>query len=373
MNEVGPESTCGVDLYWLPLGAGDAPAVVRWSGRIFEAIVAGAARRERCDLYHTALEVRLDGVRFTIEMGPVWEGRAHGRDVVCQGPVGSRLLGRLRLFRYQVRRWRDGTIPDVDEAVDSPVRLSSDRPRARALLDLVDAFPNSTWGRDEQGTGEMWNSNSLTSWLLAGSGHDLTNLRPPEGGPAEIRVETVKSGRTAATARATLWQNDKPCLDTLTTAGELANEPPEFEGLKMPSLPPPEECEGRANAPFPVAILDHVDVRIDPATSPAQPNGNPVIRGWLAFHDGADHDAMALPLAVDVMPPTIFHLKKYGWAPTVELTFLLRGLPASGWLAFQADATNLADGWFDENATIWDSTGRLVAQSRQLALVGRSK
>jgi acyl-CoA thioesterase len=204
---------------------------------------------------------------------------------------------------------------------------------------------------------------------LAVSGHFL---RPPEGGAAEIRVETVKSGRTAATARATLWQNGRPCLDTLTTAGELANEPPEFEGLKMPPLPPPEECEGRSNAPFPVAILDHVDVRIDPATSPARPNGNPVIRGWLAFHDGADHDAMALPLAVDVMPPTIFHLKRLGWAPTVELTFLLRGLPASGWLAFQADATTLADGWFDENAAIWDSTGRLVAQSRQLALVGRS-
>ena len=184
MNDRPTGSRCGVDLFWLPLGAGDAPAAVRWSGRIFEGIVAAASRRDRYDLYHSALEVRLDGTRFVIEMGPVWDSRAHGRDVVCEGPVGSRLLGHLRLFRYEVRRWREGSIPDVDEAVDSPVRLSSDRLRARALLDLVDAFPNSTWGRDEQDAGEMWNSNSLTSWLLVRSGHDLTDVRPPERGRA---------------------------------------------------------------------------------------------------------------------------------------------------------------------------------------------
>ena len=78
MNDRPTGSRCGVDLFWLPLGAGDAPAVVRWSGRIYEAIVAGAARRDRCDLYHSALEVRLDGTGFVIEMGPVWDSRAHG-------------------------------------------------------------------------------------------------------------------------------------------------------------------------------------------------------------------------------------------------------------------------------------------------------
>ena len=195
MNQLPVGSRCGVDLYWLPLGAGNAPAVVRWSGRIYEAIVAGAARRDRCDLYHSALEVRLDGIRFTIEMGPVWQSRAHGRDVVCEGPVGSRLLVRLRLFRYEVRRWRDGNIPDVDEAVASPVRLSSDREAARALLELVDRFPNSTWGRDEQHAGEMWNSNSLTSWLLVRSGHDLTNA-------GRLNVAGLRAG-----TRAPLWRD----------------------------------------------------------------------------------------------------------------------------------------------------------------------
>lgn len=199
MNELPTGSRCGVDLFWLPLGAGDAPAVVRWCGRIYEAFVAGAARRDRCDLYHSALEVRLDGTRFVIEMGPVWDSRAHGRDIVCEGPVGSRLLGHSRLFRYEVRCWREGSIPDVDEAVASPVHLSSDRLRARALLDLVSAFPSSTWGRDEQDAGEMWNSNSLTSWLLVRSGHDLTGVRPPERGRAPGWHAGIVTARRAGT------------------------------------------------------------------------------------------------------------------------------------------------------------------------------
>jgi acyl-CoA thioesterase len=204
---------------------------------------------------------------------------------------------------------------------------------------------------------------------LAVSGHFL---RPPEGGPAEVRVERVKTGRTVASVRATLWQHDKPCLDTLVTAGELTGGPVDYAAEPMPTLPTPEECRSRADTPFKVELLDHVDVLLDPASAPfPEPTGRPMIQGWMRFRDGADADALGLALAVDAMPPTVFHLDKLGWAPTVELTFLLRGVPAPGWLAFRAEATFVADGWFDENATVWDSTGRLVAQSRQLALLGR--
>ena len=97
-----------------------------------------------------------------------------------------RSWGRLRLFRYEVRCWRAGTIPDLAAAVDSPRRVSTDAARARRVLELVPAFPVATWGRDEQHTGEMWNSNSLTAWLLARSGHDTDSLpfQPPVGGRA---------------------------------------------------------------------------------------------------------------------------------------------------------------------------------------------
>ena len=107
-----------VDLYWLPLGAGGH--FVRLNGRVFEAVAARAARRPACDLYHSALEVRVAAARFVIEQAPVRDARGEQRGVVAEGPVGTRWAGRFRIFRYEIRRWRDGRIPDIDEAVGSP-------------------------------------------------------------------------------------------------------------------------------------------------------------------------------------------------------------------------------------------------------------
>src|SRR5688572_22349857 len=122
-----------VDLYWLPLGAGGM-AVVRWSGRLYEALAARRDGREPCDLYHSALEVGLGADRCVIEMAPVWGNGHPDRGVVGDGAVGSPWLGRSRLFRYEVRRWLGGTIPDAAEAVASPQRLSTDPIHAQRVL-----------------------------------------------------------------------------------------------------------------------------------------------------------------------------------------------------------------------------------------------
>jgi hypothetical protein len=168
-----------VDLLWLPLGAGGH--VVPASGRLYEALAAWREHRAPHALYHSALEVRLDGDRYAIEQAPVWSLRVPERGVVCEGPVGSPSLGRYRWFRYEVRRWRGGVIPDRRHAVASD-RLSTDRDRARRVIELVPEVPAVTWGRDELRTGEMWNSNSLVAWLLARSGHEIEAIGPPCGG-----------------------------------------------------------------------------------------------------------------------------------------------------------------------------------------------
>lgn len=96
-----------------------------------------------------------------IEQTPVVDGRGDQRGVVAGGAVGSRWAARLRVFRYEIRRWRDGVIPDLSEAIDSPRRLTEDPAVAERLLDLVPSVPALVWGRDEMHAGEMWNSNSI--------------------------------------------------------------------------------------------------------------------------------------------------------------------------------------------------------------------
>jgi hypothetical protein len=180
-NQMATEPAA-VNLYWLPLGAGDH--CVRWSGRLFEVLAAGLGHRGRRDLYHSALEVQLGTDRFVIEMAPVWKDAEPDRGVACEGAVGLPWLGRSRLFRYEVRCWRSGVIPDASEAVDSPRRLSANAVQAQQVLELAAAFPTATWGRDELQTGEMWNSNSLIAWLLARTGHETDTIEPPSHGRA---------------------------------------------------------------------------------------------------------------------------------------------------------------------------------------------
>lgn len=171
-----------VDLYWLPLGAGGW--FVRLNGIVYEAIVARRARRPALALYHSALLVETPEGHFAIESAPIRRSDGDDRGVVAEGPVGARALGRLRLFRYELRCWRGGVVPDLAEAVDSPRRLSVDPTVARRLLELVPEVPTPVWGRDELATGEMWNSNSFISWLLTASGIDVDPVTPPAGGRA---------------------------------------------------------------------------------------------------------------------------------------------------------------------------------------------
>jgi hypothetical protein len=171
-----------VDLYWLPLGAGGRS--VRVNGRIFEAVAARLEGRPARRLYHSALEVRVPQGRFVIEMAPVRDGHGAMRGVVAEGAVGSRWVRALRLLRYENRCWRGGTIPDLDEAVDSPQRLTDDVDLAQRVLDVMPDAPTPVWGRDELRAGEMWSSNSLISWLIARSGIGVDGVRLPAGGRA---------------------------------------------------------------------------------------------------------------------------------------------------------------------------------------------
>jgi acyl-CoA thioesterase len=203
---------------------------------------------------------------------------------------------------------------------------------------------------------------------LVVSGHFL---RAPELGPAEVVVDISRRGRRVSSTRSTLWQGGKPCLDALVSTGSLPDSTAEveFSDVPAPELTPAQECPTGRPEHFQAELMDHIDVRVDPATAPfPAPTGEPVVRAWFRLLDTDVTEPLALLLAVDALPPTVFNLGALGWAPTVELTVLLRAIPVPGWLRVEARTHSVAGGWFDEEASVWDSAGRLVAQSRQLAL-----
>jgi hypothetical protein len=171
-----------VDLYWIPLGAGGH--VVRFNGKVYEAIDSMIEHRPRRDIYHTALTILVPTGRFAVEMTPIPNRRSRERGVVAEGAVGTKWAGRLRLFRYEVRRWRDGVIPDLQFAVASPIRLTDSRTVAESILELLPLVPTPVWGRDELRVGEMWTCNSIISWVLAEAGLDTAAIHLPTSGRA---------------------------------------------------------------------------------------------------------------------------------------------------------------------------------------------
>jgi hypothetical protein len=172
-----------VDLYWLPLGAGGR--VVRHCGEAYERLAAVSAGRPPLDLYHAALEVTTSEGRFAIELTPVPRGGGGAlRGVSGEGAVGSPLLRPLRVFRYELHARPDGQIPDILDAVESPRRVGPTEAEACRVLALLPSVPLLTWGRDELGLGEMWNSNSVIAWLLTRADLDLSAIGPPRHGRA---------------------------------------------------------------------------------------------------------------------------------------------------------------------------------------------
>jgi hypothetical protein len=201
-------------------------------------------------------------------------------------------------------------------------------------------------------------------------------LRATGPGPASLTVTPGSAGRTLAHSSVVLGTADGPTLAVQATTATLGDDVPVYSS-PMPQVAPPEDClpadagAGLGGHPVPeVGIRHRVETRMEPATAGwavGRPSGEPLMRAWVRLTDGRDPDPLALILFADVLPPTSWGIGQFGWAPTVQLQVLVRALPAPGWCLVEARAGEIAGGWLDEDYRIWDSAGRLVAQSRQLA------
>lgn len=196
-------------------------------------------------------------------------------------------------------------------------------------------------------------------------------LRAPEPGLVEIATEVVKLGRTASVVSVRMAQGGKPMLAATVTAGRLPDVEPLWADLPdLPSEPPPDAIDPALTRRSPFGLAGSCDLRVDAATM-AFARGEqapPRLHGWARPH-GEPTDVLFALLAGDILPPAVFNLGgRFGWAPTVQLTALMRARPAPGWLRIESRVGVVHGPWFDEDVLVIDSAGRLICQARQLAL-----
>ena len=193
----------------------------------------------------------------------------------------------------------------------------------------------------------------------------------PTVGSSCLVSEVLREGRSVASVRTSLVQDGRTKVAALVTAGTLPDGPaPRFTDLVPPVLPPVEVCRESLPTTHRNGILEQLEVRLDPATAGVDgpPSANAEVRGWIRSRSGREPDPLMLLTVADALPPVTWGLGILGWVPTVELTVLLRGVPAPGWLRCVQRSRLVQAGWLDEECEVWDSAGRLVVQARQLAM-----
>jgi len=201
-------------------------------------------------------------------------------------------------------------------------------------------------------------------------------LAPGRPGPAEVLVDVHRAGRRMATVGATVRAADGELLRLLGTFAEMREEGPAVVDARPPDLPPLGECV-RVTPPAELSGFgERVEMRVHPDDAGFRlgaPRGVAEVRGWFEFTDGQPVDTFGLLVAADAFPPVIFNRSEFpiSWAPTLELTVHLRGVPTPGPLRCRFSSRFMQAGMFEEDGEVWDAHGTLVAQSRQLALIPR--
>lgn len=202
-------------------------------------------------------------------------------------------------------------------------------------------------------------------------------LRPGVGGAeCDVEVDILRVGRTLSTVRATLIQDGKARLEVMAAYGDLSQPAGVSADITqpVPDLPPPDQCIARTGdlQKIDIAMVDKLDVMLHPQQAKPGESDSPEISGWIKFPDGREPDSRAMLLFCDTFPPSPFGvLGVVGWVPTIELTVHIRRRPAPGWVQARFVTDDLSDGRMIESGCLWDSTGQLVAQSRQIGLVMR--
>lgn len=256
----------------------------------------------------------------------------------------------------------------ADTAVDT-----SQRPYTAAIAEGWDVVGNANGGYLMALGARAMAAAAARPHPISVTAHYLSPGRP---GPVTVDAQIVRAGRRLTTVRASLVGDEKPLIELIGAFGDIAEiEGPERVDGHPPDLPAPEACPRVVADPkvgFPPALMDKLDLRLHPDDGnflQGNPSGEPLVRGWLRLADDEPINVFSLLLATDAFPPTIYNANlPVAWTPTIELTAHIRSVPQPGWLRCRFSTRFISGGMMEMDGEIWDDTGRLVAQSRQLAL-----
>ncbi|MFD1815057.1 thioesterase family protein [Rhodococcus gannanensis] len=206
-------------------------------------------------------------------------------------------------------------------------------------------------------------------------------LSAPDPGDVRLTTTIRKQGRQVCLVDVELWQDDRLAVSAAVTLGRPdVAEPRHREPLALDALPAEPAADSSVITDgHPMAEIVHVakgcDLRVDPTAARFLTGelGDPVNRMWARpmAEDEADTDTAALFAIMlgDISAPVTMNRGMFGWAPTVQLTTYLRRLPEPGWMRVMASAQVLGDTWFEEDHLVLDSSGQVIVQSRQLAMI----
>ncbi|MGK2915762.1 MAG: thioesterase family protein [Porticoccaceae bacterium] len=198
-------------------------------------------------------------------------------------------------------------------------------------------------------------------------------LARTEPGPVRCEVDVLRSGGSVSFGNVRMIQNGqlKVQLTGVYTDADKLNGA-FLSADAMPDIPPIDACDDMPQADS-ITLRQRLLQRATPANVAAMngaPDNSGRWLGWTALADGSDIDAFALLMFADSFPPPSFTLYgPLGWVPTLELTVQIHGRPARGPLRCEFKTALISNGIVDEEGTLWDSTGRVVAVCRQTALL----
>jgi acyl-CoA thioesterase len=201
-------------------------------------------------------------------------------------------------------------------------------------------------------------------------------LEAPLEGPVQVTAAVERRGRSLATVTGRMTQDGR-LIAIAVGAVSRARPGPAYADAVMPEVPPPDACGEVVRPGEAPPIVAQVETRWAIGAQPlSAPDAPAHVGGWIRLAEPRPVDALLATAMMDFWLPSMFNrIAGVASVPTVDLTVHLRAaLPLADahdddWYLANFRSRLAAEGFVEEDGELWSADGRLLAQSRQLALM----